>query len=288
MIVDYVEKAYESYFNKELANRSKVFYPLGQVQEGVLGFDSSAFSKDRKLWRKLNYQYLFFLHFRGVELTDIATEMENYLNIEIRNISTIKVNLLFQYKRPEYIISAHGKEWIYWRQPYFRYNIYKKQQDLLMHIHTTFSSKVLVLYASPTIKGLDELVDTYLRNRIIECSNFKKAVELNEHNRNSFIQAGTYSIALSESEKIENFDLLSILKTLSDKGNTKENQKNKDIVVDFCNKIKYLVYKCPYLSKSFKKLNENISRIEKYELVYNFLVMENFRQLTGIQWLIKI
>jgi hypothetical protein len=105
------EKSYETFFNNELDRRSEVYFPLGQVQEGYLGFDSSAFSRNRGLWRRVGFPFWFSPQFRGAELEDIAEEMEHWLNVEIDNVPRMKANMLFQYKKPEYISSSLGKEW---------------------------------------------------------------------------------------------------------------------------------------------------------------------------------
>lgn len=278
------EKTYENYFNNELDQLSDVYFPLGQVQEGGLGFDASSFSRNRRLWRRLGHPFWFFPPFRGLELREIAAEMEHFLEIELDHIPTMKANLLFQYKRPEYITSQLGSEWNHWNQEYFRYNIYQDQQELLMHIHTTFNSRVLVLYAAPAVQDVNELVRIHLNRQVIDYSNFKRAADLNGHHRNTYIQAGTFSIACSEPTKIDNLNLIESLKTIGNDENTKN---NRNFIIDFRKQITSLIYEYPYLSDSFRKLNETISKVEQYELFYSFLVMSNFKQLTGIQWIVK-
>lgn len=111
MKATFEEKTYESYFNSELDRNSDIYYPPGQVLEGSLGFDASALSRNRRIWRSLGYPFWLQPHFKGVSLREIADEMEDILNIELDDIPTMKANILFQYKRPEYITSALGKEW---------------------------------------------------------------------------------------------------------------------------------------------------------------------------------
>lgn len=286
MRAKFEEKTYESYFNNELDRRSEIYFPLGQVQEGSLGFDASSFSRNRRLWRRLGHPFWFHPHFAGLELREIADEMEHFLGVELDNIPEMKANLLFQYKRPEYIKSSTGKEWHHWNEPYFRYNIYKEQQDLLIHIHNTFNSKVHVIYASPSTIDINELVK--VRRDIINYSNFKNAVDLQGHKRNTYIQAGTHSIACSEPEKIENIDLLKLLENISEQTRKTDNIKNREFIIEFSSKMRNVVSEYPYLSKSFNELNKEIAKIEQYELFHSFLIMNNYRQLTGNQWLIKI
>lgn len=61
------EKTYENYFNSELARCTDIYFPLRQVQEGSLGFDSSAFSKNWRLWRRVGHPYFFFVLYKGTQ-----------------------------------------------------------------------------------------------------------------------------------------------------------------------------------------------------------------------------
>lgn len=282
------EKTYENYFNTELSNRSDIYFPLGQVQEGSLGFDSSAFSNNRRLWRRLSYPFWFFPQFRGVGLRDIADEMEHILGVELDNIPVIKTNLLFQYKKPEYIAMRSGKEWSLWNEPYFRYDIYEEQQELLMSLHTIFGTRVFIVYASPSIHDVNELVEVYLNQQIIENSNFRRAFELNGHHRNTYINAGTFSIACSEPSKLENLDLLNELERISEINSKNKKEDNRQIIKNFTKGIISIILENHYFAESFNRLNERYTKVNTFELFYSFLVMANFRQLTGIQWLIKL
>lgn len=159
----------------------------------------------------MGYIHYLYPHFTGCSLREIANEMEIYLKRQIENIPRIKVNLLFQYKKPEYINSSLGKEWDKWYKPYYRYDIYREQQDLLMKINSALGNRLLIVYASPAFNKVDDLVDAYISKKIINSSNFKKVEELSSHHRNTYTKAGAYSIACSETEMIKNFDLLELL-----------------------------------------------------------------------------
>lgn len=84
--------------------------------------------------------------------------MEKHLGREVKNIPPMKVNLLFQYKRPEYITMSTGAEWQLWNTKYFRYDLYAQQHALLSHIETKFGQNAVVLYAAPSILDVSELV----------------------------------------------------------------------------------------------------------------------------------
>lgn len=196
----YEEKTFESYFNSELDQRTSIYFPFGQVQEGSIGADSAAQSRSHWLWRKLGFPFWFRPRFSGVDLREVADEMEQHLQHEIRNIPSIKTNLLFQYKRPEVITTANGSEWSHWQRKYFRYGIYAEQQALLMHLNSKFGSQALILYASPALVDVNELVNAKLARTIIEDTNFCSVTRLQGHHRNTYIRAGLHSIACSEPE----------------------------------------------------------------------------------------
>lgn len=286
MIANFEEKTYENYFNCELDKKSQIFFPPGQVQEGVLGFDSIAFSTNRKLWRTLGHPYWFFQSFEGVEFREIAALMEIYLRRKINNIPPMRANILFQYKKPEFISSSKGNEWSHWNEPYYRYDIYQQQQSLLMNIHNGFSSKVLIVYASPAIHDVNELVSAKLKGEIIKRSNFKKVEDLVGHDRNTYTESGLHSIACSEPERLENIDILQILEALDN--NLSKEENNRIFIIKFREQLISLVIENQYPSKGLKALLKPLAEFEKYPLVYSFMVMNIFRQLTSLQWLIKI
>lgn len=284
MRATFEEKSYENFFNCELDRRSRIFFPLGQVQEGNLGFDATSFSGNRSLWRRLGFPFWFFHPFSGVELRDIADEMEHFLGIEIDNVPAMKTNLIFQYKKPDFISVSTGKEWQHWLQPYYRYNIYREQQDLLMQIHINFGTRVLVIYGSPALHNVQELVQAHLNRQIIDRSNFRKASDLNTHHRNTYIQAGTHSICCSDPEQLENFDLISEIESIG--SNNQKDENNRRFIIDFRKRLVSIVSEDGVIGKSFIQLNDTYREFEKFELLYSFIIMSNFRSLTGTQWLI--
>lgn len=67
--------------------------------------------------------------------------------------------------------------------------------------------------ASPALENVNDLVDAKQR-KCLENTNFRPATELTGHHRNTYIKAGTYSIACSEPEGMGRFDLLQQLEAL--------------------------------------------------------------------------
>ncbi len=284
MKVYFEEKTYESYFNSELDLKSSIYFPPGQVLEGLLGFDAAANSNNRKLWRLIGYPFWFYPHYSGVDLRDVAKELEIELEHVMTSIPQIKTNIMFQYKRPEYITTSRGKEWAHWGKEYFRYKIYQEQHELLSRIEASFGDKALVLYASPAIKSLEDLIKCKKEKSIIEKSNFKKASALNNHAKNTYISSGTYSIACSEPEKIENINILSLLESLE----AKHDHENKSFIVETTNNISNIILENKKYSKSFRELMSEYEDLRDHSLIYGILAMKSFREITGVQWLISV
>ncbi|ACZ12102.1 hypothetical protein [Sulfurospirillum deleyianum] len=279
MNTSYEEKTFENYFNAELGNLSSVYFPLGQTQEGVIGADSVAYSKNRHLWKMFGYPWFWFQPpYRGRDLQDIAQEMEHHTKASIQNIPKIKTNLLFQYKRSKYLILPSSGQWRHWNQPYFRYEIYPKQQKLLEHLESQFGQQALVLYAAPAIKNVEELVEASIKKQIIEKTNFQKVSNLSGHHKNTFVQAGTISKAFSQLEEIENVDLL---KTLN---NIDGQDFSFDKLTSFTSIVNEVMIESNEYNHSFNLLMEQYSNLQEYRIFYGLMQMKVFKELTGIQW----
>ncbi|HBB7016443.1 TPA: hypothetical protein JTK17_004296 [Escherichia coli] len=283
----YEEKTFESYFNNELDRKTSIYFPLGQVQEGVLGLDSVAHSRGWFLWRKLGYPFWLSPQFSGVELREIAHEMEHYLGRGVKNIPTMKVNLLFQYKRPQYITMSSGSEWHLWNQKYFRYDLYTQQHTLLSHIETKFGNDAVVLYAAPSVVDVGDLVNLKRAGSIIDHTNFRRARELDGHHRNTYIKAGTYSQACSEPEMIENFNLIEMIEAME----PRQSEDNVNLIINFSRQINSAmkdVEGIGYLKTAFENRMDEFRDygLQQFVLFYSMLTMAIFREVTGCQWLI--
>ena len=288
IIAKFEEKTYENYFNSEIRD-SGVFFSFGQVQEGFLGSDATVYSNDDNLWRILGYPFnRYFQSFPGVDLQVIATRMQNIIGSVISALPNMKINLLFQYKRPEYLTTGSNPARTHWRrQPYYQYEIDTNQQSLLVKIHSIFGTNVLVLYAAPAIYEMDDLYNKFIAHQIIECSNFKRAIDINGHHKNTYIRGVSHSYACSDPEIIKNLDLIKEFKIVDRNEGKSEFKNNAEFIISFSKQILSLTYENDYYSPLFKKLNESIEVFKEHELLYSFLAMVNFRQLTETQWLVK-
>lgn len=277
------EKSYENYFNGELGNLAEMYFPIGQVQEGFLGFDSTALVRNEFFWP-------FFHHFpyripRGIPLRDIAREMEYSLEDILSHIPQMTVNVLFQYKRSNWMKRRSGGEWHLWNSPYYRYDIYQDQQELLDNIDNQLGDQVLTLYAAPCFHSVGELVEHFSNKTIISNSNFRQASELSGHHRNTFTKSGSYSIACSEPEQLENFNLIELLQAYSAQSNKDIN--NRNFIINFRKQLIETIGQNEKLTTLLKQLNEQYNKFEEFELLYTHMVLHNVKMLTGLQWLVK-
>lgn len=288
MRVWYEEKTFESYFNTELDRRAAIYFPFGQVQEGSMGADSSAYLQSRWLWWRLGYLFIFDVPYHGKNLRELAETMEEHLQVTIDGIPNIKVNLLFQYKRPELITSKLGLEWKHWGEEYFRYDIYQEQQELLEAMHTRCANSVLILYAAPALRNVDELVEAKRRGRIIESTNFRPAADLSGHHRNTYVGAGRHSIACSEPERMEAFDLLSALEGV-ELEQTQESP-NRQLVIGLAETVRSAVTEDETLGGAFKSELRGYYEqgLQEFPLFFSFQTMRLLEELSGIKWGIAV
>ncbi|MGJ5663755.1 hypothetical protein [Morganella morganii] len=278
MLVQYEEKTFESYFNSELSLTNKRYYSFGQVQEGGLGADCAFMYLEPYLWDLFNK-----LMYYGEDLKDISEYMNEYLLIKIKNIPSIKTNILFQYKRPEVITTSQGNEWHYWNEKYFRYSIYKKQQSLLERIHNKFCNKVLVLYASPAIYDIDGLVRAHIDNKIIESTNFCQAHSLKGHHHNTYTKAGKAFYACSEPEEIPCFNFTENLQEMET-----QDLEPVTIITKFMLDLRGLIEEDPYWGRLYRMLLQpyKLAGLEEYPYLFGSIAMNILKQLTGIQWIV--
>ncbi len=143
---------------------------------------------------------------------------------------------------------------------------------------------MLVLYASPALENVDDLVKAKQQGRIIENTNFRPAHELTGHHRNTYIKAGTHSIACSEPERLEQFDLLSTLKQLE---NIRSGD-NLELISQFAKGIRAIVKESTYFGSAYQSELQVYSEagIEKYPLYFSMISMSIFKELTGVQWIL--
>ncbi len=135
---------------------------------------------------------------------------------------------------------------------------------------------------------MHELVQAHLKKEIISNSNFSKVPDLEGHHRNTYAKAGNVSIACSEPSYIKNIDLIETLNQLEQDNHFNNNKSNKEFIIDFGKLLESLVLEDSFYGDMFHSLNEKYNEYRNYDLLYYHLVLQNFKHLTGIQWLVKV
>lgn len=133
---------------------------------------------------------------------------------------------------------------------------------------------------------MNDLVDAKQRKCLIENTNFRPATELTGHHRNTYIKAGTYSIACSEPEGMERFDLLHQLEALKDN----KSINGKENVIEAANTVRNIAMRDSVFGTAYRR-ELNIyteAGLNRFPLLFSIVSMSVFRELSGIQWVLAI
>lgn len=271
MRVNYEEKVFESYFNSELRDYTRMVFSPGQCLEGLLGFDFMG---------NIPFAYLNEIFGINQNLSGITKEeLETWLGYSLDSIPNITANIFLQYKKPVYLTNSNASEWWYWQKKYFRYSIYSEQQEILEQLSETIGDQGVVLYASPAIKDVQELYNKYFNKGLIRNVNFQLASNLTGHHHNTYISAGRISMACSEPQEIQNFNFIEFLNQQNNY-ETKYSLSNKEFIIATAEKI----------SNKFKKLTSNfiVERNEKFEVSESLYIINEFCKYCSLDWKLKI
>jgi len=285
MIVDYEEKVYENYFNIELSRLGSIF-PIGQVAEGILGFDAGAYLNPHArsaVFMRKQCRCCASRRWDGVRFSEITHMFSNRCN----TIPNIKLNALFQYKKPEFLNSRNAKEWGDWKSSYYRYHIYAKQQNILNRIAMCLGDKIIALYAAPAIAEWNELVQTAEEQKIIEMSNLIEVKKIASHSRVTYIDGAHPAHLHSKVEEGEQFNLIAFLEKRE-----KTYTKNIEDVINFIvssGKAVEEIIEALKLEKLFTVYAQGyesyIDYKDEYQKIkYYLLLMKILADITGSEW----
>ena len=263
MQAEFEEKQYEQHLNIELLQGENLILPPGQVLENTFGFDAALFSKHPDFWRHYPDMYKWYHQIlrhapNGVEL---PVELWIDLEYEIDDLPPFKFNVFIQHKRPEYMTKDTSTEWSSWNSPYYRYAIMEHQQKTLIALENNVQDKAIVTYACPAFHTKKEFWDVVKNKSFIKNSNFCQPRFLNNHKKYTFQKGGTFGVAHSEPEKIDNIDIKIQFKKLRDKTIDTSNDNRE------------------YLLSLAETIDSTISRIdifkEQYDIMQKEMIPEN-------------
>jgi len=265
MKCEFEEKTYEQYHNIELLGKSNIFFPPGQLQENILGFDSVLFSKNKnfwKLWRKIPLWREFLWRFwslilEGVYLDNIFWEdLREVIDKEIK--VKFKFNVFIQYKRPEYLKSNRSKEFIYWKRPYYRYDIDIHQNQILSQIERQANDKAIVIYGAPAFHTFNDLFKYFGEGKLVENSNYVKPSTLDNHQRWTYVNSGTEGWAFSEPERKESIKLIDYINIVRENIKESEIESNSQFISKTLSVLVESIKNTEYISKAFERIIEQI------------------------------
>lgn len=290
MQCEFEEKTYENFLNLELGSKLlgsnlPVFSP-GQVAEGLLGFDAAMFTTNPNFWRMFSpWWWLSPLLPPRSGLRLEPQLWEDMIHaIDSKQFPKFKCNVLIQYKRPQFISTSRGKEYYFWHQPYFRYNIEPKQQNILEQLDSAVSNRAIVVYACAAFWQYNELFDFNESGILIEHSNFVQPSRLSNHTRYTFINGRDPGEGFSEHVKVPNVSLLEKIDTLL---NSNANDlSNSQFIKSLASVINQVMGKA---DENFRTNYESmLKRFNPPEHQFGHSIAEilSFLLTTNINWLI--
>jgi hypothetical protein len=218
MNAEFEEKTYEQHLTRELVNGRRLFFPPGQVLEGIVGFDVALRTSNRHFWKLFPHanswwRRMLFMPPLGIHLRH---EWWQELEREIEYFPKFKFNCFIQAKRPERMVRSDAEEYASWNKPYFRYDTFSSQRQALESLAHTTSGKAIVAYACPAFHTHKELWTAIYSGQLVSRSNFCEVAKLNGHGRYSFVSSGSYGTAHSDPIPIESRPFEQALDELQD------------------------------------------------------------------------
>jgi len=278
MKCQFEEKQYEHPLNRELAWKRRIYNP-GQVYEHKIAIDAAILSKNREFWAlwnnnaKMTWKTGLILR---PELWDLVKET---LNSDV--FPRFKFNLLVQHKRPEHISSPSGREYKYWKQPYFRYNLTEHQQDTLYKLEQRISSYAIIVYACPSFWKFSDLWK-FINGKLVENSNFVQPHSLNGHYTYTFIKGGNVGQAFSEPAEIEGINILNEIDGMFRR--SVKFDSNVQFVTTLAKEVKIVIRESDKkIRDGFFSFAESI-RFPEHELGSSFMTIWIFNLITNTSW----
>lgn len=204
MKATFEEKEYETAANIELScgSNSNFVRSSGQVLEAIVGYDMVAsVDPNHTIWSVLRAP-------RPPGVVLLPAYFSSKGTRVVGRIPQSSVNLILQYKRPEYLNSPKGKQWPYWNNEYFRFQVTEHQQRALARLERSIGTRGLVRYACPAFKESSELEIHQIGGNVLAKSGFVSPNSLGKHKVWTYQKPGIVGIpnSLGEPQSFESFD----------------------------------------------------------------------------------
>jgi hypothetical protein len=279
------EKTYEQHLTFELVHGRRLFFPPGQVLEGVIGFDVALRTSDRTFWNLFPqmspwWRRLFSMHPPGMRLSN---KWWKELEDEIEHFPRFKFNCFVQAKRPSCMVGSNAAEYSYWKKSYFRYDTFSSQQQALESLAQRTIGKALVVYACPAFHTLDKLWRAIHSGQLVKQSNFCEIAKLKGHSRYSFITPGNSGVAHSEPTPIESTPFEQALDALQ---NQPPAQSNTAFLVNTAESIVGASEQLDELRETFTSLAATIFEEADSKFARSLATIYAFQLVCNVQLLI--
>lgn len=303
---EFEEKEYESLLYHELEQNCDRVWSPGQCLENYIGFDRAAYIKDLDVWKKLGYSYC-----GGKSLVEHDLEiLWNSLGVK-REMPDFKFNMFIQAKRP-YKVGYFPATLKYLGKPegWHKFLVDVHQQLILERLSEAFDRMALVVYAAPRFSTIKDLYGYMGENNIVDNSVFYEAWRMHDHK--TLYYSKEKCIACSRPEERENISIMWLINNFLEENSiyndgiilsySREdqyyNEKNKyNILQIVCNNIMkavtndYRLFKSSLCQKFLYEVNAIKGNSKYYEMrqdenevLANYLIINRFCEIFGIQW----
>jgi hypothetical protein len=202
------EKTFEKYFGFELARLTNITFSPDQCDERFIGFDDAFLLP----WHFLRHNLPYMRNSRRRRQHGISLkEFDFHASKLSERLPDFKFNLFVQYKRPAYVDHFNGKEWSYWGNPYFRFDVTPHQQKILAAMEAQSHGRASVIYASAAFWTNEDLYRFSAAEEIVANTNISNVALLVGHGRYTYDKPGTFGIGHSEPEPIASTSIYQIL-----------------------------------------------------------------------------
>lgn len=204
MKCEFEEKEYEGPLNAQLARDTGAIWTPGQVFEGHFGIDAAYRIVNPILWAHVGFRQAM----QGAFLTDLPFKYLNHKSRDGFQFPSFKLNLFLQIKRPDWMMKRFKPlNYLNLERPYWRFKIKRHQQNLLEKLSEEVGKQAYVAYACAAFHRRAELYRYTENGTIAEESTFIEVAKLKGHHQWVYDRPGSFGIALSEPEEINDASL---------------------------------------------------------------------------------
>ncbi len=289
---EFEEKEYENPLNIELlTNNNHNLWTPGQVFEEHFGIDAALYATHPNFWHLFGYPYSP----GGVILNNFHWRRIWRQYGHRRQLPTFRTNLLLQTKRPFYgsrnnikyaQVGINGRYW--------RFEKTDHQQKALEYLHYRLANRALICYSCAAFHTLTELYFHIQNQSLVDNSTFVKVHRLSNHNKWVYNRPGTFGLACSEIEKVEDKNFKENLKDLSMQ-NTSENSALQNLfdlekaAIDVTYEIGHenpIAIEFDRMRQIISKgIDDKLTEIKVLPAVKAYLTFATFCDLTNSIWL---